>query len=749
MKLAPALGLSCLLAVPGWSAAAQPFDAVGRAPAQTGMAQRLDVEARVEALLARMTLDEKIGQLNLLSHGPDLQWDEIAAGRVGALLNFNSAAEVARAQSLARGTRLGIPLLFGLDVLHGFRTQFPVPLAQAASFDPALVRLSAQWAARESSYVGVNWTFAPMVDVSRDARWGRRVEGFGEDPYLASVLTAARVEGFHDGGIATTAKHFVGYGAPEGGRDYDTTPITPSDLRDLYLPPFRAAVAAGTEAVMAAFNVIDGLPSMANPRLLTDVLRTEWGFEGIVTSDWAGIHELLGHGIAADGAEAARKAFLAGVDMDMMGHFYIRHLADEVRAGRVPPARVDEAARRVLRVKARMGLFEAPGIDARRVDAIFPTAEARQAARAVARETLVLLRNWDDALPITQATRSVAVIGPLADAPGEQFGPHGARSHAQDSVSVWEGIRLRAQGSGIAAFHAAGCSRACERLDGLDAALAAANAADLVVAVMGEMLQESGEAASRAHLTLSGRQPELLAALVATGKPVVLVIVGGRPLELGRLAERIPAILMAWFPGTEAGAVADVLFGDANPSGRLPVSWPRSVGQLPIAYHRLPTGRPFRGDNRFTVGYIDEGAAPLFPFGWGLSYTRFAYDGLEVASPVLSAAGTLEVRVRIRNEGARAGQDVVQLYVRDPVASRSRPVRELKAFAKVALEPGEARTVTLRVPVRDLGFHLEDGTYVVEPGEFQLFAGASSLADLETRVRVTDGLRTAPQPPRP
>ncbi|HEV2604359.1 MAG TPA: glycoside hydrolase family 3 N-terminal domain-containing protein [Microvirga sp.] len=712
-----------------------------RVAPMTGMAQRLDVETRVNDLLARMTLDEKIGQLNLISHGETLNWDDLSTGRIGALINFNNAQDISRAQRLARESRLGIPFLFGLDVLHGFRTQFPVPLAEAAAFSPRISRLAAEWQALEAAYVGINWTYAPMADLSRDVRWGRLVEGFGEDPHLGSVLTAARVEGFHAGGMATTAKHFVGYGAPEGGRDYDTTNITSSDLRDLYLPSFKAAVDAGTEAVMAAFNVVNGLPSMANPGLLTGVLRNEWGFDGIVTSDWAGIHELLAHGIAADDAEAARKAFLAGVDMDMMGRFYINHLADEVRAGRVPMERIDEAVRRVLRVKFRMGLFERPIVDERRVDAIFPSTEARAVAREITRETLVLLRNWNDVLPFKAETRSIAVVGPLSDATRDQLGPHGARAHAEDAVSVVEGLRRRAAGTGVQINHVPGCDRYCTSLDGLDAALAAARSSDVVVAVIGEYEKASGEAASRAYLTPVGRQLDLVEALVATGKPVVLVVVAGRPVELGRVGERIPAILMGWFPGTEAGAIADVLFGDFNPSGKLPVSWPRTVGQLPLAYNRLPTGRPPLAANRYTLGYIDEGVTPLFPFGHGLSYTTFAYSDLALAKPSFGANESMELRATVRNTGTRAGQEVVQLYVRDPVASRSRPVRELKAFEKIALQPGEARTVTLRVPVRNLGFHLEDGTYVVEPGEFQVFVGGSSLADLEGRFTVTEELR--------
>jgi beta-glucosidase len=700
-----------------------------------------EVERRVEDLLARMTLEEKIGQLNLISHGLTLDWNDIPAGHIGALINFNNAQDVYRAQQLARQSRLKIPLLFGLDVLHGFRTQFPVPLAEAAAFSPRVARLAAEGSAKEAAYVGVNWTYAPMADLSRDVRWGRMVEGFGEDPYLGSVLTAARVEGFHAGGLATTAKHYAGYGAGLGGRDYDETPIPIPELRDTYLPPFRAAVEAGTEAIMAGFNALNGVPSMANPWLLRDVLRGEWGFDGIVTSDWAGIHELLAHGIAKDDAEAARKAILAGVDIDMMGGFYRRHLPDEIAAGRVPLSVVDDAVRRVLRVKFRMGLFERADIDPTRVDAIFPTPEARQLAREVTRETLVLLQNFGDLLPIKPEVRRIAVVGPLADAPRDQLGPHGARAHAEDAVSVVEGIRRRAAPANIAVTHAPACDRYCDILDGLPAALDAARASDLVVAVIGEPEKASGEAASRAYLTPIGKQRQVLEALVATGKPVVLVIVAGRPVELGSLAQNIPSVLMAWFPGTEAGAIADVLFGDFSPSGKLPVTWPRTAGQAPIFYNRLPSGRPPRPDNRFTLGYIDEALGPQFPFGWGLSYTRFAYSDLTVVNPSLKRSDRLEVRVTVRNAGARAGQEVVQLYTRDLVASRSRPIRELKAFEKIALAPGESRTLTLEVPVRRLGFHLDDGTYLVEPGEFQVFVGGHSDADLEARFAVAEEVR--------
>jgi beta-glucosidase len=691
-----------------------------------------------------MTLEEKLGQLNLISHGPPLKWNEIAEGRIGALLNFNAAGDVARAQALARQSRLKIPLLFGLDVLHGFRTQFPLPLGEAAAFNPRLSRLAAEWSARESAYMGVQWTFAPVADLSRDIRWGRIVEGFGEDPYLGSVLTAARVEGFRAGGLATAVKHFAGYGAPQGGRDYGTTFIPSAEMRDVYLPPFHAAVRAGTVSLMAAFNALNGIPSTANPHLLTDILRSEWGFDGFVTSDWAGIAELVNHGVAKDDAEAARKAILAGIDMDMMGELYVRYLPEEIRAGRVPMEVVDAAVRRVLRTKFRLGLFDRPDIDPTHVDSVFPSPDSRQAAREVARETFVLLQNRGDVLPISPDRDSIAVIGPLADAERDQLGPHAARGHAQDSVTVWQGIRRRAESAGMRAVLAPACDLFCTDLDGLRAAIEAASRSDLVVAVFGEPQEMSGEAASRAHLTLGGRQAEVLDALVRTGKPIVLVLITGRPLELGRLAETIPTILMAWYPGTEGGgALADVLFGDESPSGKLPVTYPRTVGQVPIYYNHLPSGRPTTA-NRYTLRYIDEDVRPLFPFGWGLSYTSFSYADAVATKGSLGPGDSLEVSVAVTNTGSRTGKEVVQLYTRDPVASRSRPLRELKAFEKIELQPGETRTVSLRVPVERLGFHLDDGTYVVEPGEIRYYVGGTSLAPRAGSVEIVDGLQIAP-----
>lgn len=706
-----------------------------------------ETERRIDQLLAQMTLEEKVGQLNLISHGPPLRWNEITEGKIGALLNFNSAADIARAQKLARQSRLKIPPLFGLDILHGLRTQFPIPLGEAAAFNPELSRLASEWAAKEASYVGLQWTFAPMADLSRDSRWGRIVEGFGEDPHLGAVLTAARVRGFRDGGLASAVKHFAGYGAPQGGRDYDTTFIPRAEMYDIYLPPFRAAVEAGTASFMAAFNALNGEPATANAWLQTEVLRRQWGFKGFVTSDWSGIGELIAHGIAADGAEAARKAILAGVDMDMMGELYITHLPNEVRAGRVPEAVVDQAVRRVLRTKIELGLFERPDADPSHQDSAFPSPESRRAARDVAVETLVLLKNLSSALPIAPDTKSLAVIGPLADAPRDQLGPHAARGHAQDSVSILKGLQMRADRAGAVVRYVPACDLFCRTTDTLPAAIDAARASDLVIAVFGEPQDLSGEAASRTRMTLGGKQEEVLRALIATGKPVVLVLVAGRPIELGALADDLSSIVMAWYPGTEGGnAVADVLFGDVNPSGKLPVSWPRAGGQLPLYYNRLPTGRPTLPGNRFTLNYLDESITPLYPFGWGLGYSGFAYTDARIATTQLTSDGIVEANVNLRNTGERAGEEVVQLYTRDPIASRSRPLRELKAFTKVALQPNETRQVTLRVPVKDLGFHRDDGTYVVEAGTFEIFVGGNSLAEKAGEIELTDTLTRAPAP---
>lgn len=695
-----------------------------------------EVERRVEDILGRMSLEERIGQLDLVPNSPDFRREAVREGRVGGVLAFTGARDIAAVQEVARGSRLGVPLLVGLDVLHGLRTMFPVPLAEAASFDPGLAREVAESAAREAAGIGINWTFAPMADLARDPRWGRMVEGSGEDPWLGRVFTRARTEGFRAGGIGVTLKHFAGYGAATGGRDYDAAEIGAADLADSYLPPFQAGIAAGAESVMSAFHALNGVPATANAGLLTEMLRGGWRYDGLVVSDWLAIAQLQEHGVAGSPAEAARKALLAGVDMDMASGLYAAHLPGEIAGGRVPEAAVSEAARRVLRMKLRLGLFEKPAPVDPPADTPAPTQASRALARRAARESIVLLRNTG-ALPIAPGRR-VALVGGMAGNPRDQIGPHGALVHGEDGVSILDGLRPRIEAAGGTLAYAPGCDAACGSPEGFDAALAAAREADTVVAVMGEPVGMTGEAASRAHLTLPGRQAELLDRLVGTGRPIVLVLLASRPIELGAVVERLAGLMMAWFPGTEGGnAVADLLVGDASPSAKLPITWPRTIGQVPLTYDHLPSGRPPDAKNPFTLRYVDEPLTPLYPFGFGLSYTSFALSDLAVATPRVAPDGTVEVAARLANRGPRAGREVVQLYVRQPVASVSRPVRQLKAFEVVALEPGASWVVTLRVPAAELGFTHTDGRYAVEPGPFQVFVGTSSEGGLEGGFEVT------------
>lgn len=698
-------------------------------------------QARVEALLGRMTLAEKIGQLNLMPNEPGFGFDEVQRGGAGAVIGFTNANEVLAVDAPARRSRLGIPLLVGLDVVHGLRTMFPVPLGEAASFDPPLAKAAAQMAARESAAIGLNWTFGPVADTARDARWGRMVEGFGEDPLVGRTFTAARVEGFHAGGLATTLKHFTGYGAGMGGRDYDLADVPTSTLFDLYLPPFRAGIEAGSESVMGAFSALNGVPATASPELMTGILRGRLGFEGFTVSDWFAIPELLNHGVARDDAEAARKALLAGVDMDMSSGVYAKHLPDEVESGRVPVAAIDQAVRRVLRTKLRMGLLDRlafqPDMAKLGPDGIPPppSPEARDLSRRVARDTMVLLRN-EGVLPLRDKRR-IAVIGAMAASKETLAGPHAALVRHDDTVTLVDGLTRRAAKAGSQVVHAAGCEVECISDRDFGSAVATAQDADVTVVALGEPVPITGEGSSRARLALPDRQAELLDRLVATGKPVVLVLLSSRPVELGPVVDRLAGLLMAWYPGTEGGnALADILFGDADPSAKLPISWPRLVGQVPLTYDRLQSGRPHDPQSRFTLRYADEKLSPLFPFGFGMTYSRFAFSDLAIAAPRLARADTLEVSVRVANVGNRAGREVAQLYVRQLVASRSRPLRKLAGFEKLALAPGEARNLTFRIPVETLGFHLDDGSYVVEPGPFQVFAGNSSDAALTASFEV-------------
>jgi beta-glucosidase len=699
-------------------------------PATPAASQSLD------SLLARMTLEEKLGQLNLLSAGGRAsppQVDLARRGLVGGFLNVFGAENTRDVQRVAvQESRLKIPLLFGLDVIHGYRLQFPIPLAEAGSFDPELAEATARAAGREAAAAGVNWTFAPMVDIARDPRWGRIAEGSGEDPYLGSLMAAARVRGFQES-ILACVKHFAAYGGAEAGRDYNTVDMSERTLREIYLPPYKAAVDAGVATLMTAFNEIGGVPSSANSWLTDTLLRRQWGFRGLVVSDWTSILEVVAHGAARGPADAGRIALLAGVDMDMEGRIYVDSLAPLVRANRIPMAAVDSAVMHVLRAKARVAqLRPAP----------FNPTEARALALRAARESIVLLKNErisrgaaccaptdTPLLPLPQ-TATIAVIGPLADNTLEPLGPWHAQGQPTDVISVLQGIRSRVP-AGAQVLYSQGSGIEDTSTAGFADAVATARRARVAIVVLGERHEMSGEAASRASLGLPGVQQQLLEAVAATGTPVVLVVMNGRPLVLEWAAEHVPAIVEAWFLGVESGnAVADVLFGNVNPSGRLAVSFPRSVGQIPIYYNHKNTGRP-PADQKYTSKYIDLPVTPRYPFGYGLSYTTFAYRDLKLGAARIGPNDTLTVSVTLANTGTREGTEVVQLYVRDEVGSVTRPVRELKAFRRVTLRAGESRTVELRLAARDLAFYRRDMTLGTEPGTIRVFVGPNAAEGLE------------------
>lgn len=698
-------------------------------------------EARAEALLAQMTLPEKIGQLVQSSPGEDMD-EMIRAGRVGSFLNVMSPRLINHCQRIAvEESRLGIPLIFGADVIHGLRTIFPIPLAEACTWNPALLERASRVAAEEASAYGVDWIFAPMVDVSRDPRWGRIAEGAGEDPFLGMAMARARVRGFQATDltsgrrIAACPKHYVGYGAAEAGRDYNTADFSERTLRDVYLPPFKAAFDAGAGTVMSAFNEISGLPATANPLLLRTILRDEWQWPGVVLSDYEAVHELISHGLAADLKEAVRLSLLAGLDVEMVSQGYTSHLAALVTAGDLPLALVDEAVRRILRLKFRLGLFENPYTDETLADSVILRPDFRALALEVAQESMVLLKNEDAILPLSPQTH-LAVIGPLADNRHDMLGCWSLHTHPEDVETVLEGLSVYLPDG--AWTHVPGCPIRDDEPTDIPAAVAAAQAADVILLVLGESADMSGEGHSRTQLGLPGRQQELADALSATGKPIVCVLMSGRPLVIPRLVGQVKALLAAWHGGIRAGrAAADILFGAANPSGKLTASWPRSEGQIPVYYAHKNTGRPASeaGTKQFAEAfksvYLDEPNSPLFPFGFGLSYTQFSYSDLHIAQPCLAMGDTLVVSATVTNTGGRPGSEVAQLYVRDLVGSVTRPVRELKGFQKVTLQPGEQRTVRFEAPTGELGFTGRDLRYIVEPGDFKVWIGPDSTRGLE------------------
>jgi beta-glucosidase len=723
-----------------------------------------DLDHRIAALLQRMSLDEKIGQMILGQPGegpaPESLGEPVRTGRIGAVINVVDRDTVNELQRIAvEESRLGIPLLVGRDVIHGFQTVMPIPLGQAASFNPELVREAASAAAEEASATGVNWTYAPMVDISRDPRWGRIAESLGEDPLLTAELAVAMVRGFQGEdlsapeAIAACAKHFAGYGASESGRDYATTNIPENELRNVYLPPFKSCIDAGVASLMTSFSDIDGLPATANDFLLRQVLRDEWGYEGFVVSDWASIPELTTHGLSADDRGAALAAAAAGVDMEMATETY-RHLPELVEGGQIPMAVIDAAVSRILRIKFQLGLFDQPYTSDRTDQANEVRQRAFRIARRAATESIVLLKNDNDVLPLNrEEINSIAVIGPLADAAYEQLGTWIFDGDPTLSVSALEGIRGLV-GDSIQTQHvpALATSRSRDK-SGFDSALAAARKTDLSILFLGEESILSGEAHSRADIDLPGAQVELVRRIRQAGKPVVAVIMAGRPLTLSNIVDEVDAILYAWHPGTMGGpAIADLLFGIESPSGKLPVSFPRVVGQIPIYYNQKRGGKPPGPDSivhiddipieapqtslGMTAFHLDTNYTPLFAFGHGLSYTQFEYSNLRSNAASIPIDGSLTIRVDLKNVGQTAATEVVQLYLCDPVASLTRPVRELKAFKRVHLDPGQTETVEFELHGDLLRFHGRNNAWVIEPGQFHVWVGGSSETSLGTEFEV-------------
>ncbi len=715
-------------------------------------------DQRIEDLLRGMTLAEKLGQLTLrtadLVSGPrasEVGTDDIRSGRVGTLLHLHDAARALEIQRIAiEESRLKIPVLFTGDVLHGQRTVFPIPLGEAAAFDPDLWRRTARCAAVEAAADGIALTFAPMLDVSRDPRWGRIAESAGEDPWATARFAAAKVEGFqgdHLAGlqsIAATAKHLAGYGLAMAGRDYATVEVSDRTFHEVYLAPFKAAVDAGTACLMPAFTDLAGVPMHGNARILRDVVRNAWGFSGVIVSDYGGIDELIQHGIASDLAEAAAIALRAGIDIDLMGEAYARGLPEALKRGLVTETAIDNSVRRVLALKAALGLFDDP---CGRGDPGFftpgPITAHQALAREAAQKSIVLLTNREGVLPLDPQPETLAVIGPLADAAPEMLGPWAMYAAPDHAVSLLAGIAAAFPGSRIS--HAPGCSIEGEGEGeggddtGIAAAVAAARAADSVILCLGEALTMSGEANSRGAPGLPGHQAALARAVIDTGKPVVVTLSCGRPILEPWLFEAADAVLVTWFLGSEAGhAVADILAGHVNPSGRLPVTWPVALGQVPIFYSRLPTGRPARASEHYTAKYQDLPVDPLFPFGHGLSYSRFEPMNLRVSRPTIAPGQTLRITVDVTNHGPRPGDTTLLLFSRDPVASISRPLLELRGIAKATLAPDERTTLAFELAADDLAFIGPDLEPRLEPGAIDLFVGpaAEPRQLLTTRIEL-------------
>lgn len=727
------------------------------------------MNAFVDDLMGKMTLEEKLGQLNLPASGDIITGagsnnniaEKIKNGQVGGLFNIKSAEKIHAVQQIAvEQSRLKIPLIFGMDVIHGYQTEFPIPLGMSCSWDMDLIEKSARIAAQEASADGICWTFSPMVDISRDPRWGRVSEGSGEDPYLGSQIAKAMVKGYQgddlskNNTIMACVKHFALYGAAEAGRDYNTTDMSRIRMYNEYLPPYQAAVDAGAGSVMASFNEIDGIPATANKWLLTDLLRNQWGFNGFVVTDYTGIMEMTDHGMG-DLQQVSALALKAGIDMDMVADGFLTTLKKSLDEGKVTQAEIDQACRRILEAKYKLGLFEDPYryCDVKRAKTEVFTPENRQMAREIAAQTFVLLKNEKQVLPL-QEKGTIALVGPLADNRENMPGTWSVAADFSKSVSVMDGLK-NALGENAKIIYAKGSNVVADpELDArisifgkptywdnrspkemIAEAVAAARKADVVIAAVGESAEMSGEASSRSDIGLPENQKELLEALLATGKPVVMVLFSGRPLTIGWEKANVPAILNVWFAGTEAGdAIADVLFGKVNPSGKLTTTFPQNVGQIPLFYNHKNTGRPLaegKWFQKFRSNYLDVSNDPLFPFGYGLSYTTFDYQNLKLSDSSLAADGQLKVSVDVTNSGNYDGAEVVQLYIRDLVGSVTRPVKELKGFQKLFLKKGETRTVEFTLTEKDLRFYNGELKYVSEPGDFKVFVGTSSANTLE------------------
>jgi beta-glucosidase len=727
----------------------------GTLPAATR--QRLaSIASRVDSLIGRMTLAEKFGQLEMSgptgpagTPGPALL-NEVRKGQVGSVLDLVGVRYINQVQREALRSRLRIPVIFGLDVIHGYKTIFPVPLAEASSWDPAAVSNDASVSASEATADGIKWTFNPMVDIARDPRWGRVVEGSGEDPFLGSAMAAAKVRGYqgHDlsapDKMAATVKHFAAYGAPVAGREYNTVDMSTQQLFNDYLPPYKAAVDAGAASVMSAFNSLNGVPASADPYTLTTILRHEWGFSGTVLSDYQAIQELEAFGYATSGAEAARLALTAGVDIEMgvqvpsQYSTYTDYGPGLVRSGKVSMATIDSDVRHVLTLKFLAGMFAHPFTNPSRVKHAELTPANLAAARSMADRSMVLLNNRNNALPLSRGAPSVAVVGPLANDPGDQLGPDVPIGYSLDQgkvVPVLAGIKAAVPHATVR--YAQGCDTSCTSAAGFGAAVRAARASDVTVVVVGEPAADSGEASSRSRIGLPGRQLALVQAIAAAGKPYVVVLMNGRPLTIGWLARHAPALLESWFPGTEGGnAVADVLFGKVNPGGKLPMSFPRDVGQIPISYNELPTGRPYDPDNKYTSKYLDVPNTPQYPFGFGLSYTTFTLSGLHLSAASIARTGSVAVTAHITNTGTRPGDDVAQLYVHEAGTSILQPVRRLEGFQRVTLAPGQSKTIRFTVGPGNLGFYNDQGQFSVQPGTVDVYVGDSSAGGLHGQFAV-------------